>query len=518
MKKTTVSLLFILLLAILLCGCEQSQQTGFTLSEKALKQVEAMPELSYSGLPDWKGYTVARRDWKSFTDNTYEEEEIRVLDELGFNFIRAPMDATSIFREADPAAAETLALGPLNSLIKYCALRGIHICIDLHDMPGFNTSGDDSAITLWDDEAQQDYFVAFWQRLAEYYKDVPEKLLSFNLLNEPHSAEGWPSDEQYSALMKRAIKAIRSVSPERLIVVDMLGGTAAVPVQGLADQRVVQSVHPYFMEFSTGKWPSYAINGLVHRGKGVLKIRGALPAGTKISVDIKGVHAKSELSLISDGKALSALILGTEKVGENGCTLIGQEGTDGEYRLYEGVSLSATLPSDCKELRIEQKDGWWYFIRSLRISNGSYTVELYADNSALPDESVPTLRISENGELSCDGLGKLLVKNREWLKELFQSYRTFSEQSGEAIMVQEFGFRGTIPCETACAAADDLLSVLDEYEIPWCSWTYDFGPVLDTREFSNPDFTLREGSNFQKLTAVWTLDTGLMDVYRKHMN
>ena len=71
---------------------------------------------------------------------------------------------------------------------------------------------------MWSDGETQELFVEFWRFMAEYYRDVPSGLLSFNLLNEPHGNDGEPSDQVYSQIMLRAVEAIREVNPDRLIL------------------------------------------------------------------------------------------------------------------------------------------------------------------------------------------------------------------------------------------------------------------------------------------------------------
>lgn len=151
-----------------------------------------MPVVSWQQLPDWKGYTIPMGLWLSHYGNSmaYEKENVEVLGDLGFNFVRVPLDSRTIFKGSDMSMVNPAYLETMDDLVEYCAEAGIHVCFDLHDMPGFYTGGDDSKITLWDDEETQELFVAFWRFLAEYYKDVPSNLLSFNLLNEPHDAYG----------------------------------------------------------------------------------------------------------------------------------------------------------------------------------------------------------------------------------------------------------------------------------------------------------------------------------------
>ena len=115
------------------------------------------------------------------------------------------------------------------------------------------------------------------------------------------------------------------------------------------------------------------------------------------------------------------------------------------------------------------------------------------------------------------------LRSREWLDELFRSYQKFTEETGTLVMVQEFGFNETIDYQATLAAADNFLSVLDDYDIPWCSWYGDFGPILDKREYewfllwSWGSSIKREEAEYEIVSDNWMIDTGLMEVYQRHM-
>lgn len=502
-----------------------AEQANCTVSDTAISLGMGMPEASWQHLPEWKGHSVPPGNWTAGygAGMLYEKEFIEVLEEQGFDFIRAPLDSRMIFNGSDMTMVNPAYLETMDDLIDYCAESGIHVCFDLHDMPGFYTGGDDSKITLWHDEETQKVFVEFWRFMAEYYKDVPSNLLSFNLLNEPHSMDGGPSDAVYSEIMLKAIAAIREITPERLVFVDMLGVVQGIPVQGLANAQVVQTVHPYFLEDGTSEWPASTINGFIHRNNGVLTLNGAFPAGTKITANIVSVHGSSTFCIEGDGKAVASVDLGSEAIGENGCIAIGEEGTGGEFRQYEGVLLSGELAEDCRQIKMVQKDGWWYNINSLTITTDTFSVAIAANGNVVSDETVPVLSINESGEISAEKDGTLCIQSREWLENTFRTYQEFTEETGTLVMVQEFGFNETIDYQATLAAADDFLSVLDDYDIPWCSWCGNFGPLLDKREYEWNRLwpwkasLIREGAEYETVSENWMMDTGLMEVYQKYM-
>ena len=343
------------------------------------------------------------------------------------------------------------------------------------------------------------------------------------MLNEPHSFDEGPSDEVYSEVMLKAIDAIRDITPERLIFVDTLDGLNHIPVRGLINAQVVQTIHPYILRDGTTQWPVYTIKNFMHRENGVLTLNGTFSAGTKLTVNITAVHGNSIFNIEADGKTIASMNLGTEAVGENGCNYIGDEGTGGEFRNYEGILFFGELTDNCRQIKLVQNGGWWYNLNSIVLESDNYEIVFTANDMVISDETVPTLIIDENGGVSAEKESTFAVQSREWIESYFEMFQDFTKETGTLFMVQEFGFNDTIDYQASLAAADDLLSVMDEYDIPWCSWTDGFGPVVDYRAYQfnqllgwEPSFK-KESAEYQMISENWMIDTGLMEVYQKYM-
>lgn len=495
-----------------------------TVSEEALRLAAQMPRATDKELPYWTGYSLQGRSWCAGygIGVRYEKEEIDVLAAQGFNFVRAPLDFHDIFRGTDTSEVNEAFLQNMDRLIEYCAENGVHICFDLHDMPGFTTGGDDAKIRLFDDEALQRIFVDFWTVLARRYQDIPSSLLSFNLLNEPHDKEEL-TDVVYSELMKKAIHAIRGVSEDRLIFVDMLEAVNGVPVYGMIDEHVVQTIHPYYLANGTREWPAYIINGFIHRSNGELRLKGSFKKGDSLSVEFTGVHAASVFTAYADGVPAAEYRLGTEQPGENHCIGIGEEGTGGEFRSYEGAIWDITLPEDCSEIRIGQEDGWWYQVKDLLLKTGGSSIHVTDNGWFVPDGGAPVLSVGTGGTLSAENKETLGVQSREWVEEYIRKYLDFTAETGVLVMVQEFGYDPSNDYQATLHSADDFLAVLQANGMPWCSWSSSLGPIIDQREVAwyrlaaSDDSLLRKEAEYINGSENWLLDTVLLEVFQKHM-
>jgi endoglucanase len=175
-----------------------------------------------------------------------DEKALDFLSEHGFNFARLPLDYRfwiSDFKYFEP---DFSVFTYLDSYIKACQERNIHISLNLHRAPGYCINRNDlERDNLWTDKIAQDAFVFQWELFARRYKGISSEALSFDLLNEP-AAEGQYglTRENHRLVIKRTVDAIREIDPEREIVIDGLaGGNLALPE--LADLGVIHSGRGY---------------------------------------------------------------------------------------------------------------------------------------------------------------------------------------------------------------------------------------------------------------------------------
>jgi len=98
---------------------------------------------------------------------------------------------------------------------------------------------------LWKDKEAQDGFVFMWEYFANRYKDISSDVLSFDLLNEPPDIGQYGfTRKRHEKVMRRAIKAIRCIDPERLLILNGIeGGGIAIPE--LTDTGTVHSGRGY---------------------------------------------------------------------------------------------------------------------------------------------------------------------------------------------------------------------------------------------------------------------------------
>jgi endoglucanase len=118
--------------------------------------------------------------------------------------------------------------------------HGVHINLNLHRAPGYCVNPPREPLDLWTDAAALDASAAHWAVFAKRYQGVPNRELSFDLLNEPPDIPA----ASYVRVVKHLVAAIRAEDPQRLIIADGLRW-GRDPVEGLVGLGLAQSTRGY---------------------------------------------------------------------------------------------------------------------------------------------------------------------------------------------------------------------------------------------------------------------------------
>lgn len=505
------------------------------VSEEAMAAGAKLPAVSYDDLPDWHGICLSSSamNLANGVGKYYDEEEIRLIAEQGFNMIRAQMDYRDVFPGKDTTRVCAEMVANMDTLVNWCAKYGLHLCFDLTDMPGFTTDMNDSNDDLFTNPETQNLFQNIWAFMAEHYKDVPSNLLSFLLLNEPHDADGGAlTDENFSYVMRKAIDAIRDVSPDRLIITSTLGANFTGPAEGLADAKVAFGCSAYPLPDQAKQWPAYYISKNHGQGCGDLVLKGNFSAGTRVGLTVMQ-YSRCSLTLFADDQAVLAFDIDGQILDGTGLTMtqgdadIQWEGSNGG--IYGMYTVTLELQDPCRELRLQNANDDYYELYTVNVftpENG-YTLN-GATDFELEWQKNLILSLNADGSITSENSDGLVVRGKDALRELLQECLEYRERTGAEFLVLESGFQAGVPVEAAAKCAEDWFSVLEEYQIPWINYNNDFAPLMDSREADlrpllsdsrNGEVTwYRQGSTYEKLSDRYVVDPVLMEVYQKHMN
>lgn len=504
------------------------------VTDEAIALGEKLPAATFNDLPDWHGYVLSTRAYNlaSGAGKYYDEEEIRVIAEQGFNMIRAQMDYRDLFAGDDTSMVCGEMLANMDELVNMCAKYGLHLCFDMTDMQDYTTDMNNSDDDLFTNPKTQERFRDIWGFMAEHYKNVPSNLLSFLLMNEPHDAdESALTDANYSKVMLMAIDAIREISPDRLIMTSTLGANFTAPAEGLADAKIAFGCSAYPLSDNAKQWPAYYIGKNHEQGSGDLVLSGDFSAGTEIELTVMQ-YTPASLTLYADDQAVLAFDINGQVYDGTGLTVtqgdakIHWEGSNGGvYGLY---TLTVTLDNSCAELRLQNKNDDYYELSMFNVItqknnysiNGAWDFDLKWQNNIV-------LQLNADGSVSCENEDAIVVRGKETMKEMLQPYLDYRERTGSEFIVLEFGFASTNPTDVASKCAEDWLSALEEGQIPWIGYCNEYGPLMDSRKadiyplISDPNNVsgtwYRQDGTYENISDHYIIDPVLMDVYQKYM-
>ncbi|MGI5885567.1 MAG: glycoside hydrolase family 5 protein [Candidatus Spyradocola sp.] len=230
-------------------------------------------------LPRWKGFNLLG----AFTMNSpgkFVEEDFQLISDLGFDFVRLPLNYTFWIDYDDPFEINDGKLSIVDDCVNWGEKYGIHVNVALHRAPGYSVAKDRvEPFDLWRDPEALAAFQLHWTTLAKRYKGIPSSKVSFNMVNEPAGV----SPEAHRKVMAATTRAIHAIDPDRLTICDGLdyGNLPQTNIADMAQENVAQSCRAYIpagvthyralwvdhkRDFPTAAWPGgYAADGLWDR-------------------------------------------------------------------------------------------------------------------------------------------------------------------------------------------------------------------------------------------------------------
>lgn len=437
----------------------------------------------------WRGFNLLEK----FTlrqNAPFVEDDFQWIAELGFNFVRLPMDYRCYIEKGDWLKYDEARLKEIDQAVAFGEKYKIHVCLNLHRAPGFCINPPAEATNLWTDEETLKVYVAHWTMFARRYKGIPSQRLSFNLLNEPTRN----TRETYLKVFGRAIEAIQAEDPNRLIVVDGNQVGRDPTPEFLKYQNVVQATrgyHPgtishYRASWAAGsdKWPepTWPMSKLVGHLYGPAKpeyksplvLQGQLPAATEVSIRVSQISVKARLVAKADGKIVGETTLDPKKdPGQWKATSV-----ERRYTLHEPAKemrVSFVLPAPAARFSLENAEGDWLKFNelSIRLPDGRRR-SFGTDISWGRKQTVNTLG-AEGRLLPAPGSDP-----DEPLTEYLKPWLEISAQ-GAPVFVGEWGCYNKTPHAVSLAWMKSWLEKWKGARFGWALWNFrgSFG-ILDS--------------------------------------
>jgi endoglucanase len=226
-----------------------------TLGDSGQTASSIEQDITARRIPRWRGFNLQGRFAIANTPNrgsAFDEFDFATLAEWGFNFARLPMsywvwgsrDNWSLIRE-EP-------LREIDRAVDLGRQYGIHINLNFHRIPGYCINGRElePADLFSGTRAQRDRALAasvfHWKAFASRYRGIPNRRLSFDLINEPPKMKSYEGylEERYVEIVSALVAGIREEDPTRLIFADGMN-IGQSPVNEIVDLGLVQSTRGY---------------------------------------------------------------------------------------------------------------------------------------------------------------------------------------------------------------------------------------------------------------------------------
>lgn len=448
-----------------------------------------LPEPSWDSLPEWRGFNLLfmldRGD--SYGSHFYPplEEEYAMISELGFNFVRLPLDYRIWTQPWDWELIDGEKLQWLDQAIIYARKHNIHVMICLHKAPG-HMDGRPDLIT---DAESLRVCALHWAHLARRYKGIPSKELSFNLFNEPR----WNvTDEQYMHVVNTLAEAIWNEDPDRLIVADGLD-VAARPVAAMKDLGMPMagrgyepvnvshygaSWHPDSPLYPMPSWPQAYLPGILYgpikRSMGVtgpwtIEFEEPLESDYRFGIKIREVSDSIRLVVKADDQVVLDWSVDCTDGGGEWESYVYEERYDSYRNLFDKFYYAA-LPRGTQKVTVEAVRGDWvsFYEVVMAPESGGGTAFTIPVAPYVWGQRIGDVRLDSSGEVT--PVDRRYWHDIEWLRtQVYGDWKAFVD-SGGAVMIGEFGGSLKAPHDVVLRWMDDLLTVFNELGFPWALW------------------------------------------------
>ena len=449
------------------------------------KKKQALPNPSPHKLPRWRGFNLLEKF--NGTNNPFREDDFRNISDLGFNFVRLPMDYRAWIVNGDKRKFNEKTLSEIDQALEYGVKYGIHVNLNFHRAPGYTVANPPESPLVWHDKETLDICKLHWQTFAERYRAFSNDQLSFNLFNEPANC----TEQEYFNVVKLLAEAIHEKSPGRLIICDGInwGGS---PCLSFKELNVAQATRGYApteishfgaswvnsKDFPEPQWPSSSFNALLPSvtktgmAEGLRKpllIKGPFPKDATLHFHLGTVSVSSEIVVECDGKE-SYRHLFESKAGKGEWKESIYNEQYGVYQNVYDLDVSVPIPSGAKIISIANLAGDWATITRLTISSKK---EGDARSEGAPDwnakeETTLQYEVGKDGAHLAGGT----FRDRQWLWKNNVEPWLEAEKQGIGVMVGEFGSHNVTPSPVALRWMEDMLINWKEANWGWALWNF----------------------------------------------
>ncbi|MBO7654549.1 MAG: cellulase family glycosylhydrolase [Kiritimatiellae bacterium] len=443
--------------------------------------VAGAAEKSWRPPEKWRGFNLLGLFSKEWRNAGYQEREFKAIHDLGFNFVRLPMDYRIWIKGDDWDQIDEEKIKLVDQAVAWGKQYGIHVQLCFHRAPGYTVAKPSEARDLFTDPEAQRVCCKHWAFFAKRYKGIPNEAMSFNLFNEPDDRP----DELYTKVCERLIEAIHHEDPDRFIVADGLkwGGKPCVGLfkyKGLVGQAM-RGYQPFGLTHYKASWvtgtdadpqwpplPSVSpFYGPTKKPWDVPFVVEDAPAGAWI-LQVGTVSSLAHFVVEADGVTVAEKVF--QPGFKPGWTNVVYHP---EWRCHQGRTLEPltfTLAEAADRLTIRIKEGDWAEVMKLTVKDGNRSAFM-PFTSAWGSTNAPVRFTGwtanpagfamQNAETGIAYLTRTMLDPWKPARDA----RVFT-------MVGEFGSHNRTPHPMVLAWLEDLFTTLKKEDLSWALWNF----------------------------------------------
>jgi endoglucanase len=143
-----------------------------------------------------------------------QESEFDAFKAAGFRHVRVPVTWGNHMGSTPPYAIDPAFLNRITEVVNWGVSRGLIVVLNAHHEDWFKK----------DPNAQAARFDALWRQIAFAFRNVPNKKLVFEILNESDAQT--ITDAETDAMNARVLAIIRKTNPARTVLIAAVGDNA----------------------------------------------------------------------------------------------------------------------------------------------------------------------------------------------------------------------------------------------------------------------------------------------------
>ena len=206
MKKTLLFLAFVATTMLALTACTTKSESTDGVNNFRIKRG--------TNLSHWLSQSEERGEARRMH---IQEDDFERLEQLGFDFVRIPIDEVQFWDEQGNKLPEAWDL--LTMALDMSRKHNLRAIVDLHIIRShyFNAvnEGNADANTLFTSEKAQQDLIDMWYQLSDVLKGYSNDSVAYEFMNEPVADD----HEQWNQLIAKVHKALRKIEPQRTLVI-----------------------------------------------------------------------------------------------------------------------------------------------------------------------------------------------------------------------------------------------------------------------------------------------------------